>query len=346
MAKTILRNDQLASIFYGANNPGQPMTMIPKVRYMYYANFILNPVAPTMDPQFLTTTALGSTSPGNISFKIKTIDKPKIDLTTVEMNQYNRKRLIYTKIEYLPFTVKLHNAVDGSAVQFWRDYFIYYFGDSRPKQQSDLDSIASGPAAPIFNDSTGWGLRPISEYTDFFLRVDLYSLYGGGDGRYRSANGTGRCQLTSYLNPRITAIDFEQYDSTSSDTEEVSITFKYEAIQYNDVQNYLTKDDLSLFGFSVDGKHLEVSSMTNATVSPTPGKTGAVPSQTLPNTPPPSNESSPIIAPPTPTDPVNNAPIGYATNQTGSTDVSGPLINSQNSTNSAISSNAGQLNYG
>ena len=87
---TTLRNSQLASKFYGANNPGQAMTMIPKLRFMFYAEFILNANAPIMDQAFLNN--INSTSVGNISFKVKTIDKPKIDLTTVELNQYIRKK--------------------------------------------------------------------------------------------------------------------------------------------------------------------------------------------------------------------------------------------------------------
>ena len=338
---TILRNSQLASKFYGANYPGQSMTMIPKLRYMFYAEFIINAASvPIIDPGFLN--ALGSTDVGNISFKVKTIDKPKIDLTTVEMNQYNRKKLIYTKTEYLPFTVKLHESVDGSIVRLWKDYFTFYFGDSRPKTPSDLNSIGQGATtAPTFADSSGWGLRPITEDTNFFTRVNLYSLFGGAP--IGTSGGTGQYQLTSYLNPRITAIDFEQYDSSSSDTEEVSITFKYEAIEYNPI----TSGVLGNFGFSTD-QVLQVTPVSNMSVAASNNNGANTPQLNASIFPPTSTFAQPIspTISQTSATPVDNAPVGFAYNQTGSLNSSGSLTNSQTSVSSSVSSIAGSLNYG
>ena len=342
MAITILRSSQLASKFYGTNNPGQPMTMIPKLKFMFYAEFELNANAPNMDTDFLRS--ISKTSVGNISFKIKTVDKPKIDLTTVEMNQYNRKRLIYTRTEYLPFTIKLHDSVDGSIVQLWKDYFTYYFADSRPKTSANMGSITNGPAATTTDSSitwgTGWGLSPIAEDTNFFTRLNLYSLFGGA--QVGTAGGTGRYQLTSYLNPRITAIDFESYDSSSSDTEEVSITFKYEAIEYNEI----TDGVLSKFGFSVDSNFLDVTPTSSSTIATNINSKAGAPSTNpiLPSSILPQSQN-PVIYNPSTTQ-VSGAPLGYAFNQTGSSNSLGVLTNAQNSTTSSVSNIAGQLNFG
>ena len=328
MATTILRNDQLATKFYGADNYGQQMTMIPKIRYMFYVNFVLNSAAPSMDSSFLGNLNKAGVV-GNISFKIKTIDKPKIDPTVVELNQYNRKRLVYSKVEYMPFTIKLHDSVDGSIVNLWKDYFTYYFGDSRTKTSTDLDSIASGPAGSSFNDSTGWGLRPIAEDTDFFTRIELYSLFGG------------KYQKTAYLNPRITNIDFEQYDTSSSDPEEVGITFKYEAIEYNPITTGVLTD----FGFNVDS-NLPVATSTGATNNITSNNT------TLPtyNSPLINMGSGPVgissvVAPGTNL-PVVNVPAGYITGITGAGTSNGVMFNPTNNNSSSILTTAGSLNFG
>jgi hypothetical protein len=307
---------------------------------MFYAQFILNPVAPQMDQTFLN--ALGGYAPGNISFKIKTIDKPKVDLTTVELNQYNRKRLIYTKTEYLPFTVKIHDSVDGSAVQFWKDYFTYYIGDSRPKTSFDYGSLTAGPTTPTFDYSSGWGLSPTAENTNFFIRLDLYSLFGGAS--VGSAGGTGQYQLTSYINPRITSIDFEQHDSNSSDLEEVSITFKYEAIQYNPIQQGV----LPQFGFGTDGGAVDLVPPIGSTFSPSQGGGPPNTNQTynaLAIGQQPSQGLTSVIATPSPT-PVNGAPPGYVTNQTSADTTTSDLTNSTSFIYSAVSSNAGLMNYG
>jgi hypothetical protein len=69
---------------------------------MFYANFVVNSNPLGIDSNFLSK--LGTWQNG-ISFKIKTIDKPKVDLATTELNQYNRRRYAYTKIDYQPFVV-------------------------------------------------------------------------------------------------------------------------------------------------------------------------------------------------------------------------------------------------
>jgi hypothetical protein len=326
---------------------------------MFYAQFILNNNAPAMDPQFLTTNALGGYAPGNISFKIKTIDKPKVDLTTVEMNQYNRKRLVYTKTEYLPFTIKIHDSVDGSATRFWQNYFMYYMGDSRPKNSTvDYGSITAGPTQQTFNYSTGWGLSPIAEDTDFFTRVDLYALMGGA--AVGTNGGTGQYQLTSYINPRITAIDFEQHDSSSSDMEEVNITFKYEAIQYSPLTattGPIIPGVLQQFGFAADigspgsalpGPPIDITVPVGSTFQPSQGGGPANVNTNynpLAINPSASQGLNPIIATPALT-PVTGVPVGYVNNQTGASSTPSDLTNSSTFIYTTVSGNAGLLNYG
>ena len=329
---TIQRNDQLATKFYGADTPGQPMSMIPKIRYMFYVNFVLNSAAPSMDSTFLGN--LGKAGiVGNISFKVKTIDKPKVDPTVVELNQYNRKRLVYSKVEYMPFSVKLHDSVDGSIVQLWKDYFTYYFGDSRTKSTTDLGYSSSNPTGQSFVDSSGWGLRPIAEDTNFFTRVELYSMYAG------------KYQLTAFLNPRITNIDFEQYDSSSSDPEEVNITFKYEALEYNTEVTGVPPNA----GFDQDGDILNVpSTLTGAVTSTSSGvsrdtATKVNSSIFTPSTRP-KGQSSAIV--PITTRPVINAPDGYFTGLTSAGTTNEFMFNPTNNNSSSVPTTAGNLNFG
>jgi hypothetical protein len=125
----------------------------------------------------------------------------------------------------------------------------------------------SSTVDPIFSDSTGWGLRPIGEDTSFFTRIELYSLFGK------------QYTQTTYLNPRIIAIDWEQNDSSSSDPEEVSITFKYEAIEYKDPTD-ITETDAVKFGFDpgVDGGANDIQTNVSANIG------NNTSTYTLPNT--------------------------------------------------------------
>lgn len=240
----ILKTRHIATKAFGADDSMQPLTAVPRSRYMYFAQFVANSQAKTLYPWL---TKLASADQG-VSFKIKNIDKPKVELNAVELNQYNRKRWAYTKTEYQPVTVRMFDTVDNRPLQLWKDYFVYYFGDSRANKSILMnDQVVAG----TFNDGTGWGLRPLAEELSFFSRLDIYSLFGR------------KYTKTSYLNPKITMIDWQQYDSSSSEPDELSITLRYEAIEYNEEQP-ITPNIEGLLGFRLDTPPLEPDNLTGA----------------------------------------------------------------------------------
>lgn len=218
------------------------LSAIPRMKFSFYAEFITsNEAAMMMSNANLNTWQ----SERGISFKVKTIDKPKITLETKELNQYNKKRLIYTNISYGDASIRLHDSVDDSVLAFWVDYFTFYFADSRSTIGDGGDLSTSSKSAaflqPIvesqFIDDTGWGFRPLSEQTQFFLGIRIWALYNQTFTRF------------SYINPKITSIDWQNHDYTSGgDTEEVTINFKYEAIQYESFGQQLTSDQLTQIG--------------------------------------------------------------------------------------------------
>lgn len=231
MATTkILANRHYASYQFGAENPGQFMTSLPRMKFMFYAEFIPNGDAATLYPWLKE---LGTTQ--GISFKIKTVDKPNVELNVKELNQYNRKRYAYTKTEYKPVNITIYDTVDNKPLDVWRQYFTYYFGDARPK--SSL-TMGQSPVDGNFDDATGWGLRPLSEQVNFFTRLDLYAFHGK------------KYTLISYLNPKITAMNWQNYDMTDSGVEEASITLSYETLAYYSQQD-INSTLAEKFGFDV-----------------------------------------------------------------------------------------------
>lgn len=230
------RTKQLATNFFGVNSPGKLMRSIPRYKFMYYATFVVNSDAQNLFPDM---TDLGNYEQG-ISFMIKSIDKPKVDLQVQELNQYNRKRYVYTRLKYNPIQIRFHDTVDDRVLQVWVNYFRYYFGDSRPKSSAVYDDSVIG----TFNDSSGWGLRPVSEQINFFKRVELYAMFGQ---KYTQVN---------YINPRITNVDWQNFESEQSGSEEVNMSLDYEALEYAASGATITPELATQFGFAVD-THLE-----------------------------------------------------------------------------------------
>ena len=233
---TILRQKPYASWFFGTQNPGQTMYAIPRYKYMYYANFQVNAQAMSMYPDLFLLGGLGG-----VSFKIKAIDRPNVDLQQRELNQYNHKRYAYVKTEYKPVTISMYDTIDNKPLNLWIEYFTYYFGDARYKSSANMQS---NPVDPTFDDSTGWGLRPMAEQVNFFTSLDLYAF--GGKKEYTKV---------SYLNPKISAVDWGSNDSSSSDMEDLKMTLTYETLQYDG--GTITAQMAAQFGFDIGKATLE-----------------------------------------------------------------------------------------
>jgi len=227
--KTILRSPQIASrVFLGGQTDNNILQAIPRVKFEFYVQFVLGPSA----QQMLGQAKLAEyNNKRGMSFRVKTVDRPKLTLQTEELNQYNKKVIVYKKVEYNETSVKLHDTVDDSILATWVDYFTFYFADSRqksgPSGNSNQNSATPNPpyeqspySASMQWDS-GWGFQPIvNNDTNFFTNIIVYALFANTYTAW------------SYVNPKITSIDWEQFDYASSDTEEVTIQFRYEAINY------------------------------------------------------------------------------------------------------------------
>jgi len=94
-----LRSPRIASRVFGLDTPGQLVRRVPRMKFMFYAQFVLSASARLMigNPN---ATLDGYQDPRAISFKVRQIDKPKVTLTTADLNQYNKKKVVYTKLEY------------------------------------------------------------------------------------------------------------------------------------------------------------------------------------------------------------------------------------------------------
>ena len=60
---------------------------------------------------------------------VKNVQLPSYEMSVNELNQYNRKRLVQTKINYQPVEITFHD--DGSDLirNMWYSYYSYYYKD-------------------------------------------------------------------------------------------------------------------------------------------------------------------------------------------------------------------------
>jgi hypothetical protein len=232
---TFLRSPATAPRVFGADSPGQLYTAVPRFKFDFVTEFQLTQSGLAMTNQAKLNER---TSDRNIVFKVRQITKPRITLMTETLNQYNKKRIVYKKLDYQETSLRIYDTVDNSMLSLWVDYFTYFFGDSRPKNKN---AYMQGVADPSFIDDTGWGFRPLvsgNNSTNFFEYIKIIAFYARTYTAFK------------YINPKITSIDFGEKDYSQSEVEEINVNFAYEAIEYETFGQPVDNQDIIRWGWS------------------------------------------------------------------------------------------------
>lgn len=173
---------------------------------------------------------------------VKTADYPSMKIQTEHLNQYNKHRHVYTGIEFNPVTITMHDVADGKTLRLWQMYYSYYFKnghynndekrfineDSGRLQNLPTDtdiSHQSGSFSFGYNSAShnGFGLKIYDSGSNFFSSIDIYF------------SRAGKAQKVSLINPKITDFKHDMIDySSTSDVMEISFTFDYEFVIYDE----------------------------------------------------------------------------------------------------------------
>ena len=106
---------------------------VPRVPFEYYVNFKLNqtPATAAYVRDYFNTAEWQQVAP-----LVKTVEMPAFKIESNVMNQYNRKRISQTKINFEPVKVVFHDVMDGKTLKFWEMYYRYYFQDGNESGQN------------------------------------------------------------------------------------------------------------------------------------------------------------------------------------------------------------------
>ena len=195
----------------------------PKLKFLFHTYFELN-------------TSLGDQT--NFGLLVKEIKLPTFAFQTAQMNQYNRKRIVQTKIKYEPIEISFHDDNGNQATKLWEAYYQYYYNDST-KPGSVLGNNR-GAAAVGQND---YNSRNI--YNSSISGDDDWGFSGGqnsGAGvkvpffKNITVFGFNQHNFTAYtlINPVITSFGHDTYNySEGSGTMTNRMTLDYETVVYN-----------------------------------------------------------------------------------------------------------------
>jgi hypothetical protein len=212
-----------------------------------------------------------STEKATIGLMVKTISLPKFKLETETLNQYNRKRVIQKKINYLPVTTTFHDDGGDLIRNMWYNYYSYYYKDPNqaygpPAQNGTIGSIQTLPgfsynARDIYaNDRVvnDWGY--VGESYDQG-NAGSNGVGSGGDQtsgkppffRDITIYGMNQHKWASYtlINPLISSWDHDTYNySEGGGIMQNSMTIEYETVKYFTGAIGRVRPDTNVVGFA------------------------------------------------------------------------------------------------
>ena len=214
----------------------------PKFKFLFHVYFEINPAV----------YAVGLSTGTNFGLAVKTVKLPSYTFDVHTMNQYNRKRIVQTKIKYDPIDIAFHDDNGNSIRNMWYNYYTYYYKDANkpvitttgpvgpqlPNNQSlnlaaDYNSRnlyknsitgdedwgyigdTSTPSQTTLNSSIGNSKIP------FFKNIQVYGF------------NQHKFVLYTLINPIITRFSHDTYDySVSNGTMTNTMSIDYETVKY------------------------------------------------------------------------------------------------------------------
>ena len=203
----------------------------PKVKFIFHTYFEINEQAwkpPTGQ---------------NYGLLVKQVKLPSFSFDTTELNQYNRKRIIQSKIKYQPIDIVFHDDNASQMTAMWNAYYQYNYADSwNPEVNTTTTGVDRTKAYnrrniydPSLTEDMQYGYRGGStndNTTDlnpnFGSKVPFFNnitIYGMWQGKFLSY---------TLINPIITNFAHDTYDyNEGGGIMQNTMTFDYETVIYN-----------------------------------------------------------------------------------------------------------------
>jgi hypothetical protein len=124
----------------------------PRFKFLFHVVFTLNVEE---IPGLKNAKIFGPENIYNLSLAVKTVDLPKYSIDTAALNQYNRTRIVQTKIHYDPVTITFHDDGGDNIREMWYQYYSYYYKDPAQKYVSNAP-VTNGSIGPIQVKDTGF----------------------------------------------------------------------------------------------------------------------------------------------------------------------------------------------
>lgn len=169
---TVLRDFQHASRLYVDNN----YVRAPKVGFLYFVAFNINSEA-------IIDSGWAFKNSKEVGVLAKKVDLPKFNITTETLNQYNRKTVVQTKLNYSPISIDFHDDNANITNNLWINYYKFYYKDSNYGGASTGEPEKNQKSIEFQDTKFGETDHKYGRYQyknlniPFFTSIDIYVLH-------------------------------------------------------------------------------------------------------------------------------------------------------------------------
>jgi hypothetical protein len=211
--------------------------LAPKLKFLYHVYFDINKAEiPALNAKYDDQSQI------DIGMLVKSITLPKFDIKTEDMNQYNRKRIIQTKLEYSDVTVEMHDDGANLTRNLWYDYMTYYFRDSTYNfdGQTSTESQGQNPGFKYSERDIYKGDRTVNDWGysgDGSNDQGGYGISSNKPNFFKSIKifGMDKRRFVCYVlvNPYITQFGHDTYNySEAGGIMTNTMQLKFETVKY------------------------------------------------------------------------------------------------------------------
>jgi len=212
----------------------------PKFKFLFHVYFEINESA----------YSVGLPQDANFGLAVKSVKLPTYTFDTHQLNQYNRKRIVQTKIKYDPIDIAFHDDNGNIIRNMWYNYYTYYYKDATKPVVSISGSqaalIGTGSSkqtnynerniyAKSITGNTDWGY--IGETGDTFNPPEVVAAGQTKVPFFKNITifGFNQRNYVAYtlINPIITRFGHDTYNYTeSTGVMENTMSIDYETVKY------------------------------------------------------------------------------------------------------------------
>ena len=217
----------------------------PRYKFLFHVFFNINTgQIPALQNVF------GNGDVASVGLMVKTVQLPTYTVAVDTLNQYNRKRLVQSKIDYNPVQVVFNDDQGDLIRNMWYNYFSYYYKD--PSQQYNGNPVTNGTIGALQTLQSGFGYNTRDTYSgdrqvnDWGYVGESYTdgtrntgagLEGGKPPFFKDITiyGLSQKRHVSYtlINPMITNWDHDTYDyAQGGGVMTNTMTIRYETVKY------------------------------------------------------------------------------------------------------------------